>query len=57
MAYQKMRFPEIWWPGKFEMCSSHSIMHMLVVTAAIIEMIGYLRAFDYAYSSITCPAS
>ena len=54
---QKMRFPESWWPGKFDMCSSHSFMHILVVCAAIIQMIGYLEAFDYAYSHITCSAS
>jgi adiponectin receptor len=51
---QKMRFPERWWPGKFDMCSSHSFMHMLVVCAAVIQMIGYLEAFDYTYSHITC---
>jgi adiponectin receptor len=50
-----VRFPESWWPGKFDMCSSHSFMHMLVVSAAVIQMIGYLEAFDYTYSSITCP--
>lgn len=54
---RKMRFPESWWPGKFDMCSSHSFMHILVVSAAVIQMIGYLEAFDYAYSNITCSAS
>ena len=49
-----MRFPESRWPGKFDMCSSHSFMHILVVCAAVIQMIGYLEAFDYAYSEITC---
>jgi adiponectin receptor len=39
------------------MCSSHSFMHMLVVSAAVIQMMGYVEAFDYAYSSITCAAS
>ncbi|KAH7031020.1 hemolysin-III related-domain-containing protein [Microdochium trichocladiopsis] len=52
-----IRFPENWWPGKFDMCSSHSFMHILVVCATIIQMIGYLEAFDYTYSNITCPAS
>ncbi|KAK7219202.1 hypothetical protein V2G26_007205 [Clonostachys chloroleuca] len=56
-ALYAIRFPESWWPGKFDMCSSHSFMHILVVCAAIIQMIGYLEAFDYAYSNITCPAS
>lgn len=54
---RKIRFPESWWPGKFDMCSSHSFMHILVVCAAVIQMIGYLEAFDYAYSNITCSAS
>ncbi|EGX95513.1 hemolysin-III channel protein Izh2 [Cordyceps militaris CM01] len=27
---RKMRFPESWWPGKFDMFSSHSFMHILV---------------------------
>lgn len=54
---RKMRFPESRWPGKFDMCSSHSFMHILVVCAAVIQMIGYLEAFDYAYSKITCSAS
>lgn len=55
--FRKMRFPESWWPGKFDMCSSHSFMHILVVSAAVIQMVGYLEAFDYAYSNITCSAS
>lgn len=54
---RKTRFPESVWPGKFDMCSSHSFMHILVVCAAFIQMIGYLEAFDYAYSEITCSAS
>ncbi|KAM3460582.1 hypothetical protein NHJ6243_005753 [Beauveria neobassiana] len=56
-ALYAMRFPESWWPGKFDMCSSHSFMHFLVVCAAVIQMIGYLEAFDYAYSNITCSVS
>ncbi|KAH7016044.1 hemolysin-III related-domain-containing protein [Microdochium trichocladiopsis] len=56
-ALYAMRFPESWWPGGFDMCSSHSFMHILVVCAAVIQMIGYLEAFDYAYLNITCSAS
>ncbi|KAJ3494919.1 hypothetical protein NLG97_g3764 [Lecanicillium saksenae] len=52
-----MRIPERWWPGKFDMCNSHSFMHMFVVSAAVVQMIGYLEAFDYAYLHITCPIS
>lgn len=54
---RKMKFPESRWPGKFDMCSSHSFMHFLVVCAAVVQIIGYLEAFDYAYSGITCSAS
>jgi len=54
---RKTRFPERWWPERFDMCSSHSLMHILVVCAAVIQMVGYLEAFDYAYSNITCLAS
>ena len=39
------------------MCSSHSFMHILVVCATIIQIIGYLEAFEYAYLNITCSAS
>lgn len=53
----KTKFPERQWPGKFDMCNSHSFMHILVVCAAVVQMIGYLEAFDYAYSEITCLAS
>ncbi|KAH7021614.1 hemolysin-III related-domain-containing protein [Microdochium trichocladiopsis] len=56
-ALYAMRFPERWWPGWFDMCSSHSFMHILVVSAAVIQLIGYLQAFDYAYLNITCLAS
>ena len=32
-------------------------MHILVVSAAIIQMIGYLEAFDYARSEGACYVS
>ncbi|KAH7010763.1 hemolysin-III related-domain-containing protein [Microdochium trichocladiopsis] len=52
-----MRFPESWWPGGFDICSSHSFMHILVVSAAVIQLIGYMEAFDYAHLNIACLAS
>jgi adiponectin receptor len=52
--FRKMRFPESRWPGRFDMCSSHSFMHILVVCAAIIQMIGYLKAFDHAHANMSC---
>lgn len=45
---RKRRFPESRWPERFDMRSSHSIMHILVVCAAVIQILGYLEAFDYA---------
>ncbi len=54
---EKIRFPEKWWPGKFDMFSSHSIMHVLVVISSVVQMIGYLEAFDYAQLNLTCSAS
>ncbi|OAA65076.1 hemolysin-III family protein [Akanthomyces lecanii RCEF 1005] len=56
-ALYAIRFPEGWWPERFDMCSSHSFMHILVVCAAVIQIIGYLDAFDYAYSHMMCSAS
>jgi adiponectin receptor len=32
-------------------------MHILVVCAAVVQIIGYLKAFDYAYSNISCSVS
>lgn len=49
-----MKFPESRWLNRFDMCNSHSFMHILVVFAAIYQMMGYLRDFDYAYSNINC---
>lgn len=42
----KMRFPESWWPGKFDMCSSHSFMHILVVCAAVIQLVSWSTLFS-----------
>jgi adiponectin receptor len=50
----KTRFPESRHPGKFDLCGSHSIFHMLVVCAAVIQLMGYLDAFDYAQANLTC---
>lgn len=53
----KMRFPESRWPGKFDRCGSHSMMHILVVCAAVIQMVGYLEAFDHAQLHLICAVS
>jgi hypothetical protein len=50
----KTRFPESRHPGKFDLWGSHSIFHILVVCAAVVQLIGYLDAFDYAHANLTC---
>lgn len=50
----KTRFPESRYPGKFDLLGSHSIFHILVVCAAVVQLIGYLDAFDYAQANLTC---
>ncbi|PVH67396.1 hemolysin-III family protein [Cadophora sp. DSE1049] len=48
------RFPESRYPGKFDLWGSHAIFHILVVCAAVVQLIGYLDAFDYAQANLTC---
>jgi adiponectin receptor len=48
------RFPESRYPGKFDLMGSHSIFHILVVCAAVVQLMGYLDAFDYAHAKLTC---
>jgi hypothetical protein len=50
----KTRFPESHYPGKFDLWGSHSIFHILVVCAAVVQLLGYLDAFDYAQANLAC---
>lgn len=50
----KTRFPERRYPGKFDLLGSHSIFHILVVCAAVVQLMGYLDAFDYVHANLTC---
>lgn len=50
----KTRFPESRYPGKFDLWGSHAIFHILVVCAAVVQLMGYLDAFDYAHANLTC---
>jgi adiponectin receptor len=50
----KTRFPESQYPGKFDLSGSHSIFHILVVCAAVVQLMGYLDAIDYAQANFTC---
>ncbi|KAI1071374.1 hypothetical protein LB507_011670 [Fusarium sp. FIESC RH6] len=52
----KTRFPERRYPGCFDLWGSHFIFHVLVVCAAVVQLIGYLDAFDYAHAHLTCPS-
>ncbi|KAH7400181.1 hemolysin-III family protein [Cadophora sp. MPI-SDFR-AT-0126] len=54
IAFYVTRFPESRYPGKFDLCGSHAIFHILVVCAAVTQLIGYLDAFDYAHANLTC---
>ena len=53
----KTRFPEGRYPGKFDLWGSHSIFHVLVVCAAVVQLMGYLDALAYAHASLSCPSS
>ncbi|PMD47894.1 hemolysin-III family protein [Hyaloscypha variabilis F] len=53
-AFYATRFPESRYPGKFDLMGSHSIFHILVVCAAVVQLMGYLDAFDYAHAKLTC---
>ncbi|KAL4971431.1 hemolysin-III family protein [Aspergillus desertorum] len=53
-SFYATRFPESQYPGKFDLCGSHSIFHILVVCAAVVQLMGYLDAFDYAQTNLTC---
>ncbi|KAI0148557.1 mPR-like GPCR protein [Xylariaceae sp. FL1272] len=49
------RFPECIKPGSFDIFgSSHQIFHVLVVIAAIVHVVGVLKAFDYNYHNRQC---
>ncbi|KAH7418742.1 hemolysin-III family protein [Cadophora sp. MPI-SDFR-AT-0126] len=53
-SFYIIRFPESRYPGRFDLWGSHSIFHILVVCAAVVQLIGYLDAFCYAHANLTC---
>ncbi|OAG42077.1 hypothetical protein AYO21_03812 [Fonsecaea monophora] len=53
-AFYATRFPESRYPGKFDLWGSHAIFHVLVVCAAVVQLMGYLDAFDHAHANLTC---
>lgn len=56
-ALAQTRFPESRYPGKFDLCGSHSIFHILVVCAAVVQLVGYLDAYHYAQEDRACSRS
>lgn len=50
--FLKTRFLERRYPGKFDLWGSHSIFHILVVCAAVVQLMGYLDAFDYSHANL-----
>ncbi|KAF5861269.1 hypothetical protein ETB97_000461 [Aspergillus alliaceus] len=49
------KFPESRYPGKFDIYgSSHQLFHIMVVFAAVTQLIGILNAFDYNHVNRTC---
>ncbi|KAF2661327.1 hypothetical protein K491DRAFT_449449 [Lophiostoma macrostomum CBS 122681] len=55
--FYAVRFPERRYPGKFDLWGSHSIFHVPVVCAAVVQITGYVDAFDYAHTNLTCSTS
>ncbi|SMR54452.1 unnamed protein product [Zymoseptoria tritici ST99CH_3D1] len=54
VSFYATRYPESSYPGKFDLWGSHSIFHVLVVCAAVVQLVGYLDAYDYAHAYLTC---
>ncbi|RAH63891.1 hemolysin III family protein [Aspergillus aculeatinus CBS 121060] len=49
------KFPESRFPGRFDIYgSSHQLFHILVVFAAVTQLVGILSAFDYNHLHRTC---
>ncbi|KAI1133212.1 hemolysin-III family protein [Nemania abortiva] len=53
-SFYATRFPESRYPGNFYLWGSYSIFHIPVVCAAVVQLMGYLDAFDYAHANFTC---
>ena len=55
MKIYQARVPERLMPGSFDVWgSSHQIFHVLIVFAAIAHLVGLLKAFHYAKTSLIC---
>lgn len=47
-----LRFPERWWPRKFDIFgASHQLMHCAIVVAGLAWLAGMITAFDNAHMS------
>lgn len=50
-AIYAARVPEKWRPGEYDILgSSHQVFHVLVLAAAVVHLIGLVKAFDYEHS-------
>ncbi|KAK7948346.1 uncharacterized protein PG986_009232 [Apiospora aurea] len=55
LIYGETRFPEKFWPGRFDMFgSSHQIFHLIVVAATVFHLAGVMTALDYNFNSRYC---
>ncbi|KAK8107655.1 mPR-like GPCR protein [Apiospora kogelbergensis] len=53
--YGETRFPEKFWPGRFDIFgSSHQIFHVVVVMATVFHLAGVMTALDYNFNSRYC---
>ncbi|KAK6845221.1 hypothetical protein PG995_015331 [Apiospora arundinis] len=53
--YGETRFPEKFWPGRFDIWgSSHQIFHLVVVMATVFHLAGVMTALDYNFNSRYC---
>ncbi len=51
MTRRQVRFPEVKYPGAFDIWgSSHQIFHVFVVLAAVSHLKGMVLAFDFHHS-------
>ena len=50
----KIRFFENSYFNKFNLWDSHSIFHVLIVCAAVIQLMNYLNVFNYFHANLIC---
>ena len=49
-----VRWPEKWWPGRFDLVgASHQWFHVLVLAGAAAHLVGIVKAFEYNHCPLT----